>query len=1021
MHRAFGLAQATTRRARLWAVMRLPILILALGLAWGAPALAAVGTNPASGNPNDYGGGNWLGTAGNDQYTNNNGATVTGSVDMRQGGSDTVTNRGTVTQSIYMSSIGNNTVENSGTVATIYGSYNGNPGESGGGNTVTITNSGTVTSSVIGSFNNVANAGGGGNTITNNGAVNAHLYGNVNQGNNASGGGNSITNSGTVNGSLVGSLNNGNGSSGGGNTIINNGTVNQTLYGTQNFGAGSSGGGNTITNNGTVLLSIVGNDGSSGGQGNTITNNGTVGGSILAGDGNDTVTVGAASNVNGVVNGQGGDDKLYFGVAGTFTQAGLAPTYLNFEHLGLSISGNTTLTGAWTLDLSATVNNGGQMTLAGGGSLSAPSLTVNSGGTADINGTATVTGATTVGGALNVNTGGSLTTGSLGINSGGTANINGTATATGGTKVDGSLSVASGGTLTTGSLGIGQGGSVDVSGTLSTGSTDCSGQLHVNGALNSPTVVIRPSGFLWGSGVINGNLGIHGTVAPGNSIGTLRVNGDLTFMPGSVYQAELSSGGESDLIAVDGRATLSGGRVSTDLPRALYVDRFAWSLISATDGVSGAFEGVDGQPNSQTLSLHAVSYGDKVKLEVWRKAFSSFGGGSGAAEVGEGLDRIVPLAVGRKGDLANLIYDMDWGYGAAQISNTLRRLSPEMYASYAPAGLHGADIFDRALERRADEVLLGRRAGLTPSPSGEGLLLAAADDAAPLARPEAAALQSQGWNSWGTGLGSWSNHSGSEGHLGQRQRLGGVAGGVDGWLNDWLLLGLGVAASRSSLDWGQSHLSGELQGLHTGVYAAAQAACGLHGQASLSYSRYLAAGTRDLDLSPGNHRQAQGSFQSWTGLARLNGGYDFRLGGWLAGPTAGLRLAHWRQDAFDESGAGSLGLKIADADHQSLNSSLGLRASTKLTWGGWQLMPRLSLEWRHEYKTASPELTASFPNYEDSAFTTTGLAPVADLVVAQAGLATRIQGRLSAFMDYSLAQGQDYSANTVGVGLQYQF
>jgi uncharacterized protein with beta-barrel porin domain len=911
-------------------------------------------------------------------------------------------------------------------------------------NPVNITNTGTVSGNIFG------NDGGTGNVYINNSGTVGSGFGGAIYGNFFGFGNVSIVNSGTVNGDVIGNF------GGVGNSnITNSGTITGDLVG-QSGGTGDV----IINNSGTVGGDLIGVDCGCSSSGNSfITNSGSVGGSIFAGPGNDTVVVVGGSSVGGYVDGEEGNNTLGLNNMGTVDYSLWGPnsTYRNFQNIAF-YGGSTTLTGNWNLGSGTTTVNSGTFNLPSGSSLTTSALTIYGGGTANIYGVCTVSGATTVGGTLNVNSGGTLTTGTLGINSGGTANIygttnvggattvggtlnvggggtlttgtlginsggtatiGGTVTVTGNTLVNGALNVASGGTLTTDSLGIGQGGLVDIGGTLSTNATDCSGLLHVNGILNSSTVVIRPSGLLWGSGDVNGYVTILGTVAPGNSIGTLNVHGSLVFMPGSVYQAEISSGGTSDRISVDGPVIINGGRILTALPRALYKDRFAWSLLSATGGISGAFEGVDGQPKSQTLSLHAVTYSDHVGLEVWRAPFAGFGGGPGTRELGAGLDGLIPLAVGRKDDLASLIYNMDWSYDRAQIQTTLKRLSPEMYTSYGAAGVDATTIFDRALRRRMDESRSARQLGLAEAPQGEGLLMAASEEAAPLAQPVTPGPEMQGWSFWGGGLGSLSSQAGTDGRLGYRQRLGGLAGGVDGRLFPWLTVGLGVGASKGDLDWGQTYLSGGLKGLHTGLYAGIEAG-GLHGQASLAYSQYDANGRRSIDL-PDLQTQAIGDFKAQAGLARLSGGYDWRLGNWLAGPTAGLRYVRMQQDGFRESGAGFLGLQIDDSQGDWLNSSLGLQASSKLELGGLQMMPSLSLEWQHEYKGGAPEVTARFPGYEDAPFRVTGQAAATDLAVMQAGVTARVRDRLSAYTDFGLGLAQGYNSQTVSLGLQYSF
>lgn len=58
-----------------------------------------------------------------------------------------------------------------------------------------------------------------------------------------------------------------------------------------------------------------------------------------------------------------------------------------------------------------------------------------------------------------------------------------------------------------------------------------SGTLEINGSIQSNTT-IEQAGRLEGSGTINGNVANSGIVAPGNSIGTLTINGNYTQSSG---------------------------------------------------------------------------------------------------------------------------------------------------------------------------------------------------------------------------------------------------------------------------------------------------------------------------------------------------------------------------------------------------------------------------------------------------------------------------------------------------------
>ncbi len=977
------------------------------------------------------------------------------------------------------SSGGYNTITNYGSVGgDMLGSKNWTV-NAGGGNT--ITNYGTVGGSIYGSDNATANSSGGYNTINNSGTVSGHIYGSANSGDNSSSTGNTITNSGSVTGSIYGSQNTGAGSSGGDDTITNSGTVGGSIYGEDGndtvimqTGPGSVGG-NIDGGTGTDTIVYSGGTWSAGDpkvinfenvQVNA-THDLTLNGAWNLGS--DAATVnGGALTVSGTLT--AGSLNINTGTAsisGTATVTGTTSVSgtlgvtnhgtLNTGLLNINSGGVANIDGVANVGGDTTV--GGVLNLGSTGTLNTGGLNIGSGGNGNIHGVANVGGDTTVGGILNLYSGGELNTGNLWINSGGVTNayggvinatswttihgvlnlhggatlytttlsvypggaayIGGLAKVSGDTDVAGYMEVMSGGQLSAGDLYIASSGTLLIEGKLYASITSNHGSLGVNGLLDSSRVVIGSTGTLWGSGQIIGQMANWGTVAPGNSIGTLSIKGGLTFEGGSLYVAELDSNGQSDLIAVDGRATINGGRILTALPQTLYADRFSWRILSATGGVSGGFEGVDGQPNSQTLSLHAVTYADHVNLEVWRAPLAGFGQGSGERETGTGLDRLVPLAAVSKDNLAGLINYMDWNYDRSQIQKTLQRLNPEIYAAYAGAELETAAIFDRALKRRVDEERQGRRLGLAEAPQGEGML-SAADEAAPGAEAPPPGPEARGWRFWGGGLGSWSNRSASDGHLGYRHSLGGVAAGLDSRVTEWLLVGLGVGATKSALDWGQPFWTGWLKGMHTALYAGVEAG-GWHGQASLACSRFEADGQRDMDLADLLHAKAHGNFKAWSGLARFNGGYDFKRGSWLTGPFAGVAYALIKQDGFRESGAGFLNLNVDEQDDRSLASTLGWHVSHVFELGGVQVMPKASLDWQHEYEFSGRGLSAGFSGYENATFQVSGASPVADLAILHVGLTARVKDRVSAFVDLGMSLGQGYLANAVDFGLQFQF
>ena len=85
------------------------------------------------------------------------------------------------------------------------------------------------------------------------------------------------------------------------------------------------------------------------------------------------------------------------------------------------------------------------------------------------------------------------------------------------------------------------------------------GTLLVNGSLANTAVTVSSGGILGGTGVIMGAANVYGTLAPGNSIGTLTISNNLVAIGTLVYELGASDlGASNDLVEVVGNLTLGG-------------------------------------------------------------------------------------------------------------------------------------------------------------------------------------------------------------------------------------------------------------------------------------------------------------------------------------------------------------------------------------------------------------------------------------------------------------------------------
>ena len=141
-----------------------------------------------------------------------------------------------------------------------------------------------------------------------------------------------------------------------------------------------------------------------------------------------------------------------------------------------------------------------------------------------------------------------------------------------------------------------------------TATTIDSGLLRINGTLTSP-VTVGASGVLGGTGTIVGDVSNFGTIAPGNSIGTTTVNGDVVFSTGSGLTAEVSSTpGVSDLLNVIGSVTIQDGATLTLVPvDGTFASNAQYTILTATGGITGSFTTIDAPLVSLTEQLSLIT------------------------------------------------------------------------------------------------------------------------------------------------------------------------------------------------------------------------------------------------------------------------------------------------------------------------------------------------------------------------------------------------------------------------------
>lgn len=493
------------------------------------------------------------------------------------------------------------------------------------------------------------------------------------------------------------------------------------------------------------------------------------------------------------------------------------------------------------------------------------------------------------------------------------------------------------------------------SGVLNGGRLDVvGGKVVFNGRQLGGTTTVRTGGALGGSGHL-GTTRVEGTIAPGNSIGTLTVDGDYTQAAGSVYQVELSAPSASDLLSVNGRATLEGGTVRVFHSPGTYLLGQSYRILSATSGVDGRFAGIDHSAFSPFLKFDLAYGADRVAIDVVRGASIASAANTYNQRSAAGAADALAMNQGLPQPLTQLF--------PAQAMDALDALSGELHASLRSVLI--------------DDSRHVREASLARAQAGSG-----AFDAADEGEAQSAAwiqLLKNGGSLHADGNAGEVGYNGDASLLGYDYRFG----------NGWRLGVLG-GLGRSDARLGARRSRGEVRSRHVGVYLG-QNWGGFGLRAGAGYARHDIEIERNVSF-PGLADRTRADYDGDTRQAFVEGGYRIATGAWEWEPYA--QYAHVRvgSDGFQESG-GVAALSGASADQRLDLSTLGLRFNVGLK-GAQQEATWLSLRGgigrRHVGGAETPSAAVAWHN--GGAFDVHGASLAQDATVLEAGLAARLGG-----------------------------
>jgi outer membrane autotransporter protein len=564
----------------------------------------------------------------------------------------------------------------------------------------------------------------------------------------------------------------------------------------------------------------------------------------------------------------------------------------------------------------------------------------------------------------------------------------------------------------TGSLTKRGAGLLDLAGSNSyTGPTTVvAGTLVVSGAIAGSPVTVQSGATLGGAGTVGPLTAQSGaTVTPGvvTALTTLNVSGDTSFAAGSTFLINVNGPGQSDKLAVTGKATLSGGTVQVTAANGVYSPSTRYTILTASGGVAGVFAQLGTTPNLAFLTPQLSYDANDVFLGFKQMApvpvFPNVALTRNQAWTAFGIQSLGPT---------NSIYQVVLGQTVTGARLAFDALSGEIHASAVTAAMEDSRLPREAILDRLSETSMASQLGASTTMTGAYAADLPSAKGPALAPVAVQMYQPHMLDAWGQGFGDW-GHSGTDHNAASLQRrTGGFVAGLDATQNLWSgLVRLGVAGgyTNDQLTVQQRQSSGTFESVFGGLYAGASfgaiqlRAGALYGSNTTSTSRSM--------IFPGFFSAAGSSYGGSMAQAFTEAGYRIPVAGFgglgltraSLEPFMGAAAVHIHQNGFAETG-GIGALAGFGRSYDLVTTTLGLRSEATLA-GPLPLTVRTLLGWRHAFGDVVPDTVMGFES-GGQPFPIAGLRVDRDALLAEFGLSYAISPMVAASVSYSGQYGR---------------
>lgn len=466
------------------------------------------------------------------------------------------------------------------------------------------------------------------------------------------------------------------------------------------------------------------------------------------------------------------------------------------------------------------------------------------------------------------------------------------------------------------------------------------GNLALNNLLGG-NVNVNSNGMLSGTGTVGGDLNVNagGTVAPGNSIGIMTVNGDFTQAANSTFLVQADGSGNASKLIVEGQTSINVGANVDVIPSVVQLAPntiYQTTILHSNSGVSGTYAGVF---STNPLIGVGLSYDPNDVFLIWVNALALIPKTSNQRMV---TDQLQTLNAPGMRDLSVLTALVQ--LPEHQQQRALDQMTAQPYANL----LLTAELADHKFIRRLYNPL---RALVTAHPCCE------ADSCNPCGCV---------FDTWIDG--GW-NHSNFKGNRNARGfSLAGyeISLGVQTTIENCWTIGLAGSYENEKLKYkvgGTGRVNTYLGGIYTlfrpaDFYVLSDLVLGC---TKNNIKRHIDVGTY--------HFKTRGKPDVFQGSLYVEAGQDYALDCFLFQPFLGIEAGYFRHDQIHEHGSDSLfKVDVKNRSYGTASSRLGVHLLTEMSC----LKLYVDAAWQYRLTSLRNRSREHFHSFGD-AFTITGI------------------------------------------------